>query len=195
MTTEHPTLDGLKSSRMRYKAMIPWVQGRHVIDYGCGLGYGTHVLSKYCRSVVGYDQNSDTIRQAKELYPELHFIDWSPEILSNSTVVLSEVLEHLHLAAGELLIASLRHSDRVIISTPNGNVFPYHPQSPNEFIGYHKWHYTEKELRELLERYYSYVNVSAIAYDERLVGEQWTGYLAIASNGISWSDSMYDEVK
>lgn len=51
-----------------YNFAHDYVVGRHVLDYGCGSGYGTHHLSTSCASIVGVDISGDAIAYAQEHY-------------------------------------------------------------------------------------------------------------------------------
>lgn len=46
----------------------------NVLDGACGTGYGTAIIAKSARSVIGLDYNEDAINEAKKNYPELRFL-------------------------------------------------------------------------------------------------------------------------
>lgn len=51
-----------------YKFAIPYVQGKQVLDYGCGSGYGTYMLASHCSDIVGVDIAPEAIDYASNQY-------------------------------------------------------------------------------------------------------------------------------
>lgn len=190
LPTEYPTeSQDLQASRMRYQYMIPYVIGQDVIDFGSGSGLGTALLARYAKSIVGYEINPTALEMARKTYPQFIFTNFIA-FDRKKVVVMSEVLEHLEVDTVDPLLASMQNCD-LIISTPSGNLFPYHPQNIVERRGYHKWHYTVDELKTLLLRHFHYVIISMIVWDPAI--STMTGLLAYASNQIEWQDKWFDE--
>ena len=52
----------------RYEFARPYCVGKHVLDAGCGVGYGSAFLSEAARSVVGVDVSADAIEYARARY-------------------------------------------------------------------------------------------------------------------------------
>lgn len=86
---------------MRYAWATRWAWGEDVFDLGCGVGYGSYILSMVALSVLGVDADKDAVRYAKRTFdaPNLTFsyhdlLD-GPPIGNPSLYVAFEVLEHL----------------------------------------------------------------------------------------------------
>ena len=149
--------------RTRYEFAVAELQRRgrlgqsgeakgHVIDAGCGVGYGSSMLAEYAERVTSVEIS----REAHELYQR----HWSrPNIdfqLADLTmfevpekvdaVVCFEFIEHI-----EDYMSALRQfstwSDLLIISTPNEAVRPHLQEPVNPF---HHRHFTPEELSECL---------------------------------------------
>jgi SAM-dependent methyltransferase len=83
----------------RYAWALAACEGKDVVDLGCGVGYGTVILSSFARSAVGVDVSPDAIEAARKLYPEVDYriSDLiSGELPAAEVGVCFEVLEHLH---------------------------------------------------------------------------------------------------
>src|SRR4051812_28160892 len=57
----------------RYAWALRECEGKRVADLGCGVGYGTQILSSFAGTVVGVDVSPEAIEAAKRLYPSLDF--------------------------------------------------------------------------------------------------------------------------
>src|SRR5436305_9149732 len=59
----------------RYAFAARLARGKHVLDAGCGAGYGSAELAKTAAWVLGTDQSADAVSFARENYrsPNLHF--------------------------------------------------------------------------------------------------------------------------
>ncbi len=118
----------------------------YVTDAACGMGYGTEILSRCCRRVVGYDLDPVALALARTRYPDRAFIEADIAECSfrgADALVSFETLEHLDdpwsfidQLAPEVLICSAP-----IIPTLGRN--PFHQ---------HEW--DEAGLRALIERRY-----------------------------------------
>ena len=51
-----------------YRFASQSVKGKIVLDVGCGEGYGTFYLSRYCQKIIGIDISKHTIGYAKNDY-------------------------------------------------------------------------------------------------------------------------------
>lgn len=189
-TGERPTLEHeIRSSRIRYKNVIPYCIESHVLDFGCGVGQGTSFLSQFVPSVVGYELDPEALREARETFtrPGCRFV--GPELdvfykeLENVDIVASvEVIEHIEKEDLNHFLARIpKHLD-FVCTTPNGDLFPYHPQTLQDRVGFHVWHYMYQELLELFGQHFGFVEVSGHAYDPALA--RFTGYTVFASNKI-----------
>ena len=51
-TGERPSFDQeVEGSRLRYKSILPYILNKKVIDYGCGIGLGSHMMSFFAEKV------------------------------------------------------------------------------------------------------------------------------------------------
>lgn len=111
----------------RYRFAARYARHAHVLDSGCGSGYGTAELP-HAASVVGLDVSADAVAFAGTNYwrPGVHFIQGASEALpfadaSFDLVLAFEVIEHLE--RWERMLAEslrvLRSSGILLVSTPN----------------------------------------------------------------------------
>jgi len=139
----------------RYRFAQEFVQGKKVLDLGCGEGYGPHLISERASLTIGVDQDYTIIRHATHNYrrDNLFFIQGSMlEVPLKDglfdVVICFEALEHIT-AHRELIreVKRLLNRDGLfIISTPNREVL--YQEEPGYTNPYH--------LRELsLEEFYT----------------------------------------
>jgi SAM-dependent methyltransferase len=117
----------------RYCWAVPACEGKQVVDLGCGVGYGTVILSSFARKAVGVDASPDAIDTAQELYPSIDYrvTDLISGDLPQAEVgVCFEVLEHL--PDPERALARFFDAyPRMLISFPNpigsgSHINPHH---------------------------------------------------------------------
>lgn len=144
-----PTIDGIRADhRARYEWACQYVRNRTVVDYGCGVGYGTWLLAEHAASAVGVDIDLDAILYAREHYGSTgaEFVNDDlavPGLYHRSSVAVAfEMIEHLEWP--QAFLTGLR-ADTLLCSVPNELVFPWTPN-----IAFHHRHYTPREFEELL---------------------------------------------
>jgi len=133
----HPTLGHVAAERLipgedapgaeleqhvaRYAWAFRFCEGKHVLDVGCGAGYGSFLLSWVAREVDAVDRDPEAIAMATATYPGPRFAvaDGTGDILPKADVATCfEVLEHVEDPAalcGYLLGAA----PEVLLSYPN----------------------------------------------------------------------------
>ncbi len=126
----------------RYELAAELCTGKRVLDLCCGSGYGSRILARSARSVVGVDNDEQTIAAARKEFAAVEALrfdcadayDYLDRHLHEDfdAVVLLEGIEHLRDA--ELAIERLRvHAQAgltLVVSIPNSRTFrednPYH---------------------------------------------------------------------
>jgi 2-polyprenyl-3-methyl-5-hydroxy-6-metoxy-1,4-benzoquinol methylase/glycosyltransferase involved in cell wall biosynthesis len=122
----------------RYAYTSRFVNGKRVLDLGCGEGYGGWILSENASEVVGIDKDAQVIQHAQAIYKKdnLRFtvsnVDRLPfDSGEFDVVVCFEIIEHI--ITQEELMAEikrvLRDNGVLFISTPikkNGYTKPHH---------------------------------------------------------------------
>ncbi len=146
----------------RYRWAAAAVDGKEVLDAGCGVGYGCEILAEGGASrVVGLDIATEAIEGAIVRAGSIaEFVLGDLEQLPFTTgsfdvVVCFEVIEHLRrreLALDELRRV-LRPEGVLIVSSPNRNV--YLPGNPH-----HVHEYTPSELHAALAKRFRHVALS-----------------------------------
>ncbi len=151
----------LESIREDHRERYLWARdriatGARVIDAGCGVGYGSHILAEKAATIWSLDVDQDAIEYAKRYWcherishevQDLHFFT-PPDNTIFDAVIAFEMVEHL--IEPRLFLSrthmALAETGRLFVSVPNEKVIP-HSVALNPF---HIRHYTVKEITELL---------------------------------------------
>lgn len=142
----------------RYALAMDFVEGKTVLDIACGEGYGSFLLSKKAKRVIGVDIAGRVIEKASRKYKEknLKFIQGSvsdiPLDSGNFDVVVSfETIEHTHEHDAMLdeIRRVLKENGLLIISTPNKRLYSEKDQYVNPF---HVKELYEQEFIELISK-------------------------------------------
>lgn len=105
----------------RYLWTLPRVEGKRVVDVGCGSGYGSLLLSWAAASVIGIDLDPTAIAHARRHYPEVDYREAAADEPLGDEVDLAvcfEVLEHVA-DPDAVLRAIAGQSRRLLLSMPN----------------------------------------------------------------------------
>lgn len=138
-----------------YLFAVPFVDDRHVLEVGCGEGYGTSLLARHARNILGIDYDALTAAHAAAAYPGARFVRANLAALpvpseSVDAVVTLQVIEHVW-NHGEFVHEChrvLRPGGLLFVTTPNRLTFsPGLDQPVNPF---HTKEFTARELCELL---------------------------------------------
>ena len=117
----------------RYEWALPGCDGLRVAELGCGLGYGSDLLS-WSSEVVGVDLDGEAIEFARRTYGRPSFLTadiTDPDQLPNADVaVCFEVIEHVN-EPRAVLTGALDRYERLLLSVPNplaagSHVNPHH---------------------------------------------------------------------
>ena len=146
-----------------------------VLDIACGSGWGTEMLSHHASQIYGLDISYEAIEYAKENYlnkPGCNFCYFQGSILDipfvegKFDVVNSiETFEHVKHEDIETLVREchrvLKDGGQFIFTTPDHDIYPYHP-TPDQYRGYHFWHYTQGELLDILTPYFKEITLEGV---------------------------------
>jgi SAM-dependent methyltransferase len=158
----------------RHLAVYEWiaerVAGMSVADLACGEGYGSDVLARRAREVVGIDANPEAHDHARLRYvrPNLRFERDLVENVSGplDAVVFLQTIEHIE-DVPKLLAAIAAAAPVAYISTPNRLTLAPEGAKKSD----NPWHlreYTIEEYRALLEPAFSSVEILGLFHARKL---------------------------
>jgi SAM-dependent methyltransferase len=161
----------------RHLAVYEWIAaragGRRVVDLACGEGYGSAVLARTARSVVGVDANPEAVAHARAKYSganlsfERNMVElWTGDV---DCVVFLQTIEHVPDPDGVLehVRDLIGPAGVAYVSTPN--VLTLAPKGA-ERSG-NPWHvreYRPEEYRKLCERHFSRVELLGLFHARKL---------------------------
>jgi SAM-dependent methyltransferase len=161
----------------RHLAVYEWIAaragGRRVVDLACGEGYGSAVLARTARSVVGVDANPEAFAHARAKYSganlsfERNMVElWTGDV---DCVVFLQTIEHVPDPDGVLehVRDLIGPAGVAYVSTPN--VLTLAPKGA-ERSG-NPWHvreYRPEEYRKLCERHFSRVELLGLFHARKL---------------------------
>jgi len=161
----------------RHLAVYEWIAerawGRRVVDLACGEGYGSAVLARTARSVVGVDANPDAFEHARARYTtrttrcECDAVDtWAGDV---DCAVFLQTIEHV--PDPDVTLAHVREligaTGIAFVSTPN--VLTLAPKGARK--SGNPWHvreYRADEFRALCERHFARVDVFGLFHARKL---------------------------
>jgi ubiquinone/menaquinone biosynthesis C-methylase UbiE len=147
----------LKQHIERYKFALKYTKDKLVLDAACGTGYGTELISKNSKKVIGIDISEKTIEENIKKFgvsENKNFIEMNAAHLkfntsSFDTIVSFETIEHLKIKDITLMISEfhrvLKKNGILIISTPDVRNY-----SLGNFISSNNFHQTEFTQEEFL---------------------------------------------
>lgn len=142
-----PSLDGIRRDHVaRYEWAAERLPARsRVVDFACGVGYGTQLLADAGHVATGYDQSAEAVGYARKFYPRAEYRqarDTCP-LRQFDAAVCFETIEHVD--DPHALLESLRGGNLLLASVPNEAVMPF-----GAGFAFHKRHYTRGQFAELL---------------------------------------------
>ena len=158
----------------RHLAVYEWIAarcvGKRVVDLACGEGYGSELLARSAREVIGVDANPDAHEHARLRYtrPNLSFRRGLVEEFDEEVdaVVFLQTIEHIH-DPDALLDRIARVAPVAYISTPNRLTLapPGAEKSDNPW---HLREYDATEYRALLAAHFDRVELLGLFHARRL---------------------------
>jgi 2-polyprenyl-3-methyl-5-hydroxy-6-metoxy-1,4-benzoquinol methylase len=174
----------------RYAFTIDFIKDKTVLDIASGEGYGSYIMSKYAKKVLGVDIDEKVIQHSKNKYQSsnLNFKTGSVEkipIESNSidVVISFETIEH-HDKHEEMLkeIKRVLKPDGVLImSSPDKLNYSDIPRYQNPF---HVKELYREEFKKFISSYFSKVKM----YNQSIV----FGSIITTENGVGKNFSEYE---
>jgi 2-polyprenyl-3-methyl-5-hydroxy-6-metoxy-1,4-benzoquinol methylase len=156
-----------------YEYAEKFVKNKTVLDFGCGSGYGTEMLSKNAAKVTGADISKEAVDYAKNNYnsDNLDFKTISELTDQKFDVITSfQVIEHVpnDIEYVTKLKKLLNPGGYLLISTPDKTHRLFnHIQKPWNI--FHLKEYTPKSLENLLKKHFSKVEILKIGSESDLV--------------------------
>jgi 2-polyprenyl-3-methyl-5-hydroxy-6-metoxy-1,4-benzoquinol methylase/glycosyltransferase involved in cell wall biosynthesis len=149
----------------RYALARTLAQGKRVLDFGCGTGYGSASLAEVAQSVVGMDIDAGAVEWARTTHRKsnLHFeqradLGRGLAPASFDLITCFEVIEHVNQQTQLDILRSmadlLAPSGKVIISTPNPKITACYGNNP-----YHLREMTDTQFMELLQPFFKHIEI------------------------------------
>lgn len=188
----------------RHLVVYEWIRarvgGRKVVDMACGEGYGSAVLGRTAREVIGVDANPEAHEHAKARYTtgRVRFARDLVETFAEpcDAVVFLQTIEHVR-NPDEVLehFKSLLSPDGlVVLSTPN--LLTLAPEGAEK--SENPWHikeYRAEEFRALCEAHFSRVELYGLFHARKLAAHafalehlRWDA----VHKGLGFSKPFYD---
>ena len=177
--------------KSRYLFASRYVQGRRVLDAGCGVGYGTRMLvDAGAADVVGVDISDEALAHARQKFSleGITFIKDDCQTLTKvrapfETVVAFESLEHVVDASAFVHRVSelLACAGNFVVSTPNKLLSIQ--QNGRPLNPFHVREFSVDEFHDLLTEHFAGVTI---------MGQRWTAALTglYRTSYPSWSNPM-----
>ena len=152
-----PTLDGI---RRDHTARYEWAAkvlpaGSRVVDYACGIGYGTKILADAGHWAHGFDIDTEAVAYAEQHYAHPQATvkigngNAPGTVIRADTAICFETIEHIE--DPRPLLKALRDACATLLaSVPNESIIPWQ-QENGDTIAFHHRHYTKHEFKALLE--------------------------------------------
>ncbi len=149
-----------------------------VLDYGCGEGYGSEILSKFADEVNGADISKEAIDEAKKNRQSnlkftllkdnyLPFEDNSFDFVTSFQVI--EHVENVDLYLSEIRRV-LKNGGKYFLTTPNARTRLFEFQKPWNLHHYRE--YSECQLKNQLEKYFKVEYMKGISLKAKYLKEE-----------------------
>lgn len=149
-----------------YKFALKYVKDKQVLDYGCGSGYGSRMLSNIAEYVTAVDISEEAVNFAKNNYIADNLVFKTASELSDEKydiITSFQVIEHVHNDIEYLINLKrlLKPDGCILISTPDksNRLFNYFQKPWNI---YHLKEYSSMDLNNILLKYFTRVELLKI---------------------------------
>ena len=154
--------------KFAYQYTANFVKDKHVLDVGCGTGYGCGIMSKTAQYVCGIDYDSSTLNYCAQNYKnhKTDFVQMAATSLAlrkNFDVVVSfQVIEHIENSSKYIdqLKRVTKQGGLIIISTPNVK----QTHSSTVTSPFHTNEFDLKSFKELIKHNFSSYEILGIGY-------------------------------
>jgi ubiquinone/menaquinone biosynthesis C-methylase UbiE len=178
----------IKQHIKRYELVEKTVANKTVLDIACGTGYGSNILSKTAKGVIGIDISQEAIEQAKKEYSNTNIKfqqgDAAHIPFPDNTfdaIVSFETIEHLPKEAVEKYLGELKRvlkpDGEIYISSPDITGFSLGKVSSNHF---HIQEFTKENFEKLLAKYFLIEQV----YAQELIPQYQINFAKIFALGV-----------
>jgi SAM-dependent methyltransferase len=169
--------------KFTYEYIKQYTKNRTVIDIGCGMGYGSRILSENAKEVIGIDINNEAINYCKKNYKSenLSFIRSDVFLLEEDSkydiAVTFQVIEHIENISEfcDKLKNIVKIGGTIFISTPN---IPLDQKIRNR-NKYHINEMTYQEFKNILENKFKNVEINGIAFSNESLLRRFISSLPI----------------
>lgn len=144
----------------RYAFAAQWIQGKKVLDVGCGVGYGSKWMAQNgAESVLGFDLSIDAITHANEFYSH-EKVTFKVASATDfffeekfDVVTCFELIEHVEAQSNVIscIRKVLKEDGVLIISTPRA--------LEEKRVHFHTKEFSLEEFKDLLETYFPKVTL------------------------------------
>jgi len=135
--------------RWRYQKAVPYVSAKTVLDVGCGVGYGSVIMSRTAKHITAIDDSAEAIEYARQRWFAKNIDYCCVDFLSMNSfdvdvIVAYEFIEHVEDTKAVFEKFKSFNPSLIIVSVP-------HRRCP---IGENKFHFRHYGMDELIDSFF-----------------------------------------